>query len=267
MPTPLRPDENSVGLLGDTEGDQVAVREAINLFAEHDIRTVLHLGDFYLGVGSERAAKKRLLQTDAWLAEHGQKWLVTPGNHENWDRLAAKKAARDGLLWFADHIAFIPRGHRWMWGDIDFVSLGGAPSVNRDRLTEGRTWWPGEQITDADVDHLVAESEADVMLTHDAPEPLAPKVRAFVERNPHGWSEEALAYAAEGGARVTRAFQAVKPRLLVHGHHHLADRTIVRLPDAAWDTEIVSLGMAGQPRSAAVLDLTGEPANLRVNTL
>ena len=267
MPTPLRPDENSVGLLGDTEGDQIALREAITLFAEHGIRTVLHLGDFYLGVGSERAAKKRLLQTEAWLAENDQIWLVTPGNHENWDRLAAKKPGPDGLLWFADHIAFIPRGHRWVWGDIRFVSLGGAPSVNRDRLTEGRTWWPGEQITDADVDQVTAGGYADVMLTHDAPDPLNPKVQTAVERNPHGWSTEALAYAAVGRARVTRAFQAVKPRLLVHGHHHLADRATIRLHDTGWDTEIVSLGMAGQPRSAAALDLTGGPTKLRVTTL
>lgn len=267
MPTQLRSGENRVGLLGDTEGDRIALREAITLFAEHGIRTVLHLGDFYLGVGFERAAKKRLLQTDAWLAENDQIWLVTPGNHENWDRLAAKKPGPDGLLWFADHIAFIPRGHRWVWGDIRFVSLGGAPSVNRDRLTEGRTWWPGEQIADADVDQVTAGGYADVMLTHDAPDPLNPKVQTVVERNPHGWSTEALAYAAVGRARVTRAFQAVKPRLLVHGHHHLADRATIRLHDTGWDTEIVSLGMAGQPRSAAVLDLRGGRTNLRVTTL
>ncbi len=267
MPTQLRSDENSVGLLGDTEGDQIAVHDTIRLFAEHGIRTVLHLGDFHLGVGSERVAKKRLLQTNAWLAEHDQVWLITPGNHENWDRLAAKKPGPDGLHWFADHIAFIPRGHRWVWGDINFVSLGGAPSVNRDRLTEGRTWWPGEQITDADVDHVVAEGEADVMLTHDAPDPLTPKVRAVVERNPHGWSTEALAYAAQGRVRVTRAFTSVRPRLLVHGHHHLADRATVRLPDTGRDTEIVSLAMAGMPRSAAVLDLTGGPTKLRITTL
>jgi hypothetical protein len=256
-----------VGLLGDTEGDQIAVHNAISLFAEHGVRTVLHLGDFYLGVGSERAAKKRLLQTDAWLADQDQTWLVTPGNHENWDRLAAKKPGTDGLLWFADHIAFIPRGHRWTWRDTGFVSLGGAPSINRDRLTEGRTWWPREQITDADVDHVIAHGYADVMLTHDAPDPLNPKVQAVVERNPHGWSTEALAYATEGRDRLTRAFKAVRPRLLVHGHHHLADRATVRLADAAWDTEIVSLSMAGRPRSAAVLDLAGGPADLRVTTL
>ena len=103
--------------------------------------------------------------------------------------------------------------------------------------------------------------------THDAPDPLTPKVRAVVERNPHGWSSEALAYAAEGGERVTRAFNAVRPRLLVHGHHHLADRATIRLTNTAWDTEIVSLGMAGQPRSAAILDLRGVRANLRVTTL
>jgi hypothetical protein len=135
------------------------------------------------------------------------------------------------------------------------------------RRAEGRTWWPGEQITDADVDQVTAGGYADVMLTHDAPDPLNPKVQAVVERNPHGFSTGALAYAADGRGRVSRAFRAVRPRLLVHGHHHLADRATVRLADAAWDTEIVSLGMAGQPRSAAVLDLAGGPADLRVTTL
>lgn len=135
------------------------------------------------------------------------------------------------------------------------------------RRAEGRTWRPGEQIANVDVDHVIAGGEADVLLTHDAPDPLLPKVQAVVERNPHGWSTDALAYAADGRGRVTRAFQAVKPRLLVHGHHHLADRATVRLADAAWDTEIVSLAKAGMARSAAVLDLAGGPTNLRVTTL
>ncbi|KQY55816.1 hypothetical protein ASD11_15035 [Aeromicrobium sp. Root495] len=256
-----------VGVLGDTEGNQPWVFDRISKFAEAGITTVLHLGDFHLGVGDPRVSKGRLIRTDRWLQKHEQTWLITPGNHENWDRLNAKRPGPHGLLWFGERVAFIPRGHRWAWHSVDFVSLGGAPSVNRERLTPGRSWWADEQITNDDVERVIGAGHADVMLAHDAPDPLTPSVQRIVDSNPHRLDAETLEYAGVGRDRLTRAFASVRPRLLLHGHHHVHDRSHVQLAQANFETEIVALAADDMPRNAAVLHLGGGPERLRVEII
>lgn len=257
------PPEQYVGVLGDTHGDLIWEFEQIRRFHENGVGTVLHLGDFGLGLGDPSQAKLRLNRLDRYLAAHLQTWLVTPGNHEHWGRLLAKKPAEDGLLWFGQQIAFIPPGHRWQWRGKTFVSLGGAPSVDRDARVPYRSWWPEEVITEQEVQQVIADGQADIMLTHDAPAPATRKVQHILDRNPQGWPTSALAYAAENRERLTRAFEEVQPYLLLHGHMHVSDRNTVWLESAEHHTEIVSMACNEMPRNAGVIDLHSEPDELR----
>lgn len=251
--------ENRVGLLGDTEGQQPHIYTAIEQFAAHAIRTVLQLGDFAYGLGpggDHRVARQRLQQTNDWLDEADQRWLVTPGNHENWPLLNAIAPSDDGLQWVANRAAFIPRGHRWTWRDRDFLSLGGAPSINFDDLVEGVEWFPEEAITADDVDRVTAGGGVDIFLCHDSPSPGTPAVEQVIASNPLGFGEVGLAYAEEGRERLSRAVHATQPRLVAHGHMHVYDRTVLRLPGVPHDIEVVSLDAVGfGHRSAAILDL------------
>jgi hypothetical protein len=142
-------------------------------------------------------------------------------------------------------------------GGRSFVALGSAPSVNRHLLTEGIDWWPSEVIREEHVEATIAGGHAEVMLTHDSPAPpyCTGPVADIIANNPMDWPEDILAYADEGIERVTRAVVGVQPRLLVHGHFHVAGETVVRLPGAAYDTVVWSLAARQDPGTLRLLDL------------
>ena len=142
-------------------------------------------------------------------------------------------------------------------GWSDFVALGGAPSVNRLRLTQGVTWWPTEVITEEHVESTIAAGHAEIMLTHDSPSPpyCTDVVADVMVNNPNGWPDSILAYAEDGIDKVTRAVIGVKPLLLAHGHFHVAGETVVRLPGSLHDTVVWSLGANGDSANVRLLDL------------
>jgi len=137
------------------------------------------------------------------------------------------------------------------------VALGGAPSVNRLRLTQGVTWWPTEVITEEHVESTIAAGHAEIMLTHDSPSPpyCTDVVADVMVNNPNGWPDSILAYAEDGIDKVTRAVIGVKPLLLAHGHFHVAGETVVRLPGSLHDTVVWSLGANGDSANVRLLDL------------
>ncbi len=104
---------------------------------------------------------------------------------------------------------------------------------------------------------MAADGYADIMLTHDSPDApfQTPRVASICSSNPGGWSRSGRAYAAVGRSRLTTAFLGVQPRLLVHGHYHEADETVVALPDGDHDCHILSLGTGGQVGNVALVDL------------
>ena len=136
------------------------------------------------------------------------------------------------------------------------MSLGGAASIDFKQRVKGADWWEQKLPTEADVERTVAAGHADIMLTHDAPEGGTLEVERILALNPHGWSEDELAYAASSRARVTRAFQAVQPELLAHGHMHVrGDRSEIEHAASVRRTRVLSLGCDHAPGNAVVLDL------------
>jgi hypothetical protein len=246
-----------VGLLGDVEGDlDWTVARLRTIGDRGDVSTVLQLGDLRFGMGPDPDGY--LAAVEAACAEEDLRLWCIGGNHENWALLDKMWAASPTTpLPLADHVTMVPRGHRFELDGRSFVALGGAPSINVTRLTEGVDWWPTEVIEEADVERTVAGGAADVMLTHDSPGPpwcTAP-VAEIIEGNPWGWPDSSLAYAREGIDRVQRAVLGVAPRLLVHGHFHVAGETTVTLPDAPHETTIWSLPANGDPGNVRFLDL------------
>lgn len=203
--------------------------------------------------------RQYLLDLEAALASYSMTMFVTPGNHDDYDQIDELPTLDLGheigaVQWVTDHIALLPRGHRWERNGWSFVSLGGAPSIDRWSRREGIDWWAAEMITDDDVARVVEAGPADVMLTHDAPDAAlcTPRVASILRSNPTGWPTYALNYAAEGTARMTTAFLAVEPRLFLHGHFHVKDETWLEQFDHP--THVVSL--AGVTPSAPVTEWT-----------
>lgn len=241
-----------VALAGDWHGNLPHAIGSIERLARSGVRTILHLGDFGLWPGE--AGAKYIRRVTQACDEHDLTILVTDGNHEDHARLALIEPF-DGVRWISDRIGFHVRGHRWQWAETTFASLGGAPSVNRDDLVDGVSWWPAEQITHLDLAKTIAGGPVDVLLTHDAPEPSTKAVDDVLRHNPQGWPREALEYAEVGRTRLSLAFLTLQPRLLVHGHHHVVDRATVRVPAGTRDSHVVSLGCDGMGGNLAILDI------------
>jgi hypothetical protein len=253
-----------IGLVGDLEGDRAWAVDRLRALGEcGDVRVVYQLGDLRFGMGPDH--RDYLTAIESVCAEHDLRLLCIGGNHENWallDQLWAQPRWQDANghpkpIDVSDHVTMLPRGHRWELGGRSFVALGGAPSVNRLQLTEDVDWWPSEVIQERHVEVTLAGGHAEVMLTHDSAEQpyCTEPVADILENNPWGWPDEILAYAREGVDKLTRAVLGVRPMLLAHGHFHVAGEAVVRLPGAAHETTIWSLGANQDPGNVRLLDL------------
>lgn len=213
-----------IGLLGDTHGNETWMMYAIERFREQEITTVLQLGDLGVWPGSS----PMWTRVNRALADAEQCWYAVPGNHEDYDQINELDRDWDGWQEFRSNIYLAPRGLRWKWGEMQFVALGGAPSVDRsfrarsfagEFVKNPNGWWPEEAITDSDVAEVAKGGHADVMVAHDAP--LGVKtIESRIASNPHGFKQVDLQYAAEGRKLMTEAFEAVQPRFFFHGHYH-----------------------------------------------
>lgn len=209
---------------------------------DRGISTVLHAGDWWMDPES----------VDYWSERAGiERILVTLGNHEPYDKYAPLLDAHPGeAVRISSVIWLLPRPWRFEAFGREFLSLGGAASVDRRWRTEGKDWWPAERITDEHVE-AARIGPADVMITHESPDPTpVPEVAALLALNPHGFPADALAESQVSRSQVSRAWESVRPNLLIHGHMHVAGTG-----KSGDDLRVVSLGRDTQEGNVALLDL------------
>ncbi|WP_084130651.1 metallophosphoesterase [Demequina sp. NBRC 110055] len=250
-----------LGLLGDVHGNLPWLRHAIGHFQDRGIATIVQVGD--LGVGMNPRVSTDWDYIGQFMSDNGMQMLVAPGNHENYDLIASLKPRADGWLPFRDSILLAPRGHRTEHDGRSFVWLGGAASIDRLWRTKHHrewgapmSWWPGEAITDPDVDTTIAGGRADVMISHEAPYPVESIERRL---SPGVFPALDEAYAREVRERFTRAVAAVKPSLLIHGHYHHVVTDVWEDPHTGHTVNIAGLGMD--------MDILGAAATLDTDTL
>lgn len=249
-----------IGLLGDTHGNYGWMLYALDKFNREGITTILQLGDFGIWPGTN--GEGIMKRVDLLLKNYKQTMYVVPGNHEDYDQINAVPVAEDGWQHFREHILLAPRGHRWEWGGMSFVALGGAPSVDRQPRLEAmqknptglKSWWAEEDITEEDVQKVIDGGYADVMVCHDAPNGVD-EIHRQISGNPHGFKGVDLIYAADGRERLTRAFKAVAPNLLLHGHYHFLVN------------EYLNVQRGEQWHRAHVLGLSKDQANFSLGCL
>ena len=258
-------ERDNVVVAGDWHANTAWAMHVVAKAADAGCDVILHLGDFGIWPGQFGATYRRKVEVAC--ARHGVTVLVTPGNHEDWSRIERHELVDRGdgwgaVAWFTEHVGILPRGHRFTLAGADgaartFVSLGGAPSTDVHYRTPWVSWWPGEAITPGDVERVAAGGAADYMLAHDTPEPAAPLVGDVWLSRRVDLPADVERYAAEGRRLLTRAFDAVRPRVLLHGHYHVRDTGTVT-GDAAGDPftcRIESLDMDGTDGNAVVFDV------------
>lgn len=243
--------ESAVVIAGDWHGNVTWVQQTLPFLrrAVPEVKTVLQLGDF--GFWPERPGQGFVQTVDYWARTTETRVLITPGNHEWWSELDVLFAAAPGeLIQLAEQVFVMPRGYRFTLAGREFVSFGGAASLDRADRAPLRDWWPTEIPSSEDVSRAIAGGATDVLLTHEAVDGGTALVEEVLRSNPLGWTHEELAYSALSRSRVTEVHRALHPQILVHGHIHLkAER---QLDDGR---RIYSLGADGDAGNLALLTL------------
>jgi hypothetical protein len=185
---------------------------AIHYAADHGADVIVHLGDFGYEFRSSFVTG-----LDRALTRTGLQLLFVDGNHEAFPTLLRYPMSGNGLRQVGGRIWHLPRGYRWVWGDLRWLALGGAHSVDRPWREPGVSWWREESVTDADLDLAVAGGAADVLVSHDCPSGV--DIPGLAE-SAHLWPAEELVAAERHRRRLRSVVDAVQPRTVWHGHFH-----------------------------------------------
>lgn len=230
-------------LLGDTHGNTRWATAMVDVAQRRGCDLILQLGDFGLWPGYEGLKYRQNLNTK--LKEADLEMWVTGGNHDDYDQVDLAYEY-DGMgeldVWSIEsNIKWLPRGYRFELDGIRFLSLGGAYSIDEMWRTPHRSWWPQEQITQADVDRClnVQETKVDVMLTHDKPRNSQP-----------AWNRKDIAKCLPNQDFIQTVVNECRPKFLFHGHLHFPYYDRLMLP-GGWVTGVHGLDCDGSPNDQA----------------
>lgn len=277
----------SVLLVGDTHGNLAHLRHLLDTANRHDATYLFQLGDF--GYWPHTADGRAFLRdVEKFAAKAGRTIWWLDGNHDRSSLIDHTATDDEGFVVISEHVRYAPRGHRWTWGGVRFIALGGAYSVDkpwrvraeREKTLKleraaarysrtpadaaGTLWFPEEELTDEQLAAALADpGPVDVMLTHDKPRASDPR-----------WNRKDLPECWPNQDRIQRAVTALRPRLLVHGHLHYPYRDQIRSAGDSWTTVV---GLDADPAAAgsssyrktdswellALDDLAAEPAAQR----
>lgn len=106
--------------------------------------------------------------------------------------------------------------------------LGGAWSIDWEDRILGISWWEGEELSVPELQKCIdkyVECKPEIMVTHDCPTVMAQKLNSHRE-----WDKSKTRQALD------RMFEAHKPEVWVHGHHHIYKQVMIK------GTRFISLG-------------------------
>jgi predicted phosphodiesterase len=225
----MAPDPAVLMLAGDFHGNLPWAETVIRYAVKHDVDTILQLGDF--GYWTDDPQTDEYLSTvNDLLDTAGIRLYWIDGNHEDHSR-------RDDWTDAFRHpqVRYLPRGFRWRWWDLAWMSVGGAMSVDKHYRVEGQSWWPGEELSADDVEYASREGDVDVIVSHDCPRGVdIPGVGPDTKGGTRGnWPDDILAEAQRHREKLAAICAATQPTWLFHGHYHIPytgslDATTVR---------------------------------------
>lgn len=183
---------------------------------------------------------------------HKAKTLGLPGywvdgNHENHDQLTPGQ----GNEW----LRHLPRGHRWQWWGLTWMSVGGAVSVDADNRLPGYDWFPSEVLSMEQLEHCLREGDVDVIVAHDAPDKVdIPGIHGQEKtKNTHSFfSPELIAQSEKHRTLMGIIADEKAPKYWFHGHYHQ------RYNAKRGDITVVGLDMDGTHLNLNTVILTPE---------
>lgn len=238
-----------VGFAGDWHGNTFWAIQKIKTLAEAGVKRIYHVGDFGLWPGHDGAEYLRKVNRD--LEKHDMEIYVVLGNHDDYDKFEVLREYEGGWKKFKGYprIFFAQRGQVWYDGDIRMAALGGAGSIDKNLRTEGKSWWPQEEILDSDVDKLTSNVDAagwdrvDILITHDVASGALVKGFTYM---PKWATPDVELYCNVQRNRLRVANDYVKPHVVVHGHWHEYSVSTLEGVDANlndYETQVIGLAM------------------------
>lgn len=257
-PAQLLSSARLIGVMGDLHGDLGHARIALQTLADRGARAIIQLGDWGV-VWPGQNWQIDLHKLSRFLARNEQTMFFVEGNHDWHPKLREFPVSTDGLRWITHNIAHLPRGYRSSVGKhFTLAALGGGNSPDRGFRTEGRDWWPDEQITEADIRHLGTEP-VDILVAHEAP--LMADDNDLIRDWEGGISRSDVVYADASRVMIRRAVMRTRPQLTLGGHYHrYLTRSLAETMGIS--ARVVVLDMNGKDRinlailNANTLDLT-----------
>lgn len=209
---------------GDTHGNTRWVRDYLYPWAvDLHCDGIVQVGDF--GFWEHEPAGVQFLDEVSRLAgATGVPLFWLRGNHDNIGLLRERYGAMEHRVEFGfwrvrEGVMYIPDGCVFEWQGLRFRAFGGAYSVDKQWRLDlerkpgrgaGTLWFPGEELTDEEMDGLLAQKvgSIDVILSHDKPR-ASPSMglKKFLECLPNQ-------------DRLQRAMDLHRPSLWLHGHLH-----------------------------------------------
>lgn len=246
-------------LAGDTHGNNTHWQYLINQCVKAGVKIIFQLGDFGYWEHDPYHDKRYLHKLSRMLKRAGIKVYFLDGNHDNHPLLWKKYKELDdeGFVIVRDNIFYSPRGHRWTWNDVTFLSLGGAYSVDCWDRNEGVDWWrETEMVRDSDVNRAIAGGPVDILLTHDAPE--------HVDMAHHFWTRGlGVRWTKDDDkshlnrARIQKVVELTQPKNVFHGHMHLRYTDDSVTPEGH-RVEVFGLGRDGDKSHSYIITWIGE---------
>jgi hypothetical protein len=186
------------------------------------------------------------LRMDRLLASCAMDFVYIDGNHDPHQELRRIPVDADGLARVRENVLYLPRAGRLEFAGLRWGGLGGACSVDQHYRTEGKDWWLEEEITQEDVDELVAGGSLDILLTHDVPMNFRGLKGDFDDL-----PEEILQRADAGRRLLQDAVDRLRPVQVFSGHWHQRRVDVLEHPDGS-TTRVDVLDMNGSATGNAV---------------
>lgn len=214
--------------VGDLHG-RVEILSKIDIWAtNHNVNTVVQVGDFGAFWPGEEDKINRYFMKRARQKRRGATWIVSPGNHDNWDHfnsvMLGSQDPEQPLFEMSPGLFYARRGGVVNIEGISHLFFGGATSTDRHLRTEGKNWWAKESPSTNEFQQFFDAFDAggiDVVVTHEAPS-CVPMRRISRDRDP----------VACGMENVIKC-SVRRPKRWFFGHHHMKFKSKIEEIDFA----------------------------------
>lgn len=253
------PNPNLIAFVGDLHGKLAAFEHTAAQALNRGCTTIVQVGDFWIYDGPKELPKlQRTLRRICpdGIAVEDIDYRFIDGNHENFDVLNPDAA---GPVQMSANVTYMPRGTRAHLAGAELLFFGGASSTDRSRRTEGKDWWPAENITTGQAERVTVadpanpahSSTVDILVTHETTTTAFTDL-CTVSRHARGKQHDPA--GDTNRALLETLAEHVQPHFHVHGHHHTRHSCTYDL-DAHPVTDI-SLSLEKTRGSVAICDTT-----------